>query len=120
MLTAIFTWIGGTPTVLIPFGGAGICLFIAGLSGKLMFSFVVGYCFKEGNDLISLHFRHLFIPLMEAGFSRVVATTAVFFISAFFHEFLVSVPLRTFKTWAFMGMMGQVTRIRISSIKNML
>lgn len=32
----------------------------------------------------------------------------VFFISAFFHEYLVSVPLKTFKIWAFMGMMGQV------------
>lgn len=55
-----------------------------------------------------LKFRHLFIPLIEAGYTRVTATIAVFFISAFFHEFLVSVPLRTFKTWAFMGMMGQV------------
>ncbi|XP_034244608.1 diacylglycerol O-acyltransferase 1 [Thrips palmi] len=58
--------------------------------------------------------RHLFIPLIEAGYTRVTATIAVFFISAFFHEFLVSVPLRTFKTWAFMGMMGQVPLSLIS------
>lgn len=58
--------------------------------------------------------RHLYIPLIEAGHTRVIATTAVFFISAFFHEFLVSVPLRTFKTWAFMGMMGQVPLSLIS------
>lgn len=43
------------------------------------------------------------------GYSRTAAGVAVFFVSAFFHEYLVSVPLRTFKTWAFMGMMGQVS-----------
>lgn len=43
------------------------------------------------------------------GYSRTAANVAVFFVSAFFHEYLVSVPLRTFKTWAFMGMMGQVS-----------
>jgi hypothetical protein len=53
-------------------------------------------------------FRHLYVPLVEMGYSRTTASVAVFFVSAFFHEYLVSVPLRTFKTWAFMGMMGQV------------
>ena len=53
-------------------------------------------------------FRHLYIPLVEMGYSKTVASVAVFFVSAFFHEYLVSVPLRTFKIWAFMGMMGQV------------
>ncbi|KAK9510109.1 hypothetical protein O3M35_004962 [Rhynocoris fuscipes] len=52
--------------------------------------------------------RHLYIPLVEQGFSKTFASTSVFFISAFFHEYLVSVPLRTFKIWAFMGMMGQI------------
>ncbi|XP_021917601.1 diacylglycerol O-acyltransferase 1 [Zootermopsis nevadensis] len=52
--------------------------------------------------------RHLYIPLVEMGYSRTAAGVAVFFVSAFFHEYLVSVPLRTFKTWAFMGMMGQI------------
>jgi diacylglycerol O-acyltransferase 1 len=36
------------------------------------------------------------------------ASVVVFFVSAFFHEYLVSVPLKTFKVWAFMGMMGQI------------
>ncbi|XP_049788259.1 diacylglycerol O-acyltransferase 1 [Schistocerca cancellata] len=52
--------------------------------------------------------RHLYLPLVEMGYGRTVASLMVFFVSAFFHEYLVSVPLRTFKTWAFMGMMGQV------------
>lgn len=43
------------------------------------------------------------------GYSRNTASVLVFFISAFFHEYLVSVPLKTFKIWAFMGMMGQVS-----------
>uniref|UniRef100_T1HID0 O-acyltransferase n=1 Tax=Rhodnius prolixus TaxID=13249 RepID=T1HID0_RHOPR len=52
--------------------------------------------------------RHLYIPMVEQGFSKNFASITVFFISAFFHEYLVSVPLRTFKIWAFMGMMGQI------------
>jgi len=52
--------------------------------------------------------RHLYIPLVNLGYSKRLASTTVFFISAFFHEYLVSIPLRTFKTWAFMGMMGQI------------
>lgn len=53
-------------------------------------------------------FRHLYIPIVEMGYSKTTASVTVFFISAFFHEYLVSVPLKTFKIWAFMGMMGQI------------
>ncbi|XP_020279566.1 diacylglycerol O-acyltransferase 1 [Pseudomyrmex gracilis] len=52
--------------------------------------------------------RHLYIPIVEMGYGKTTASVTVFFISAFFHEYLVSVPLKTFKTWAFMGMMGQI------------
>ncbi|XP_044588980.1 diacylglycerol O-acyltransferase 1 [Cotesia glomerata] len=52
--------------------------------------------------------RHLYIPVVEMGYSKKTASVTVFFISAFFHEYLVSVPLKTFKIWAFMGMMGQI------------
>lgn len=52
--------------------------------------------------------RHLYIPIVEMGYGKTTASVTVFFISAFFHEYLVSVPLKTFKIWAFMGMMGQV------------
>ncbi|KAL4234461.1 Diacylglycerol O-acyltransferase 1 [Mactra antiquata] len=52
--------------------------------------------------------RHLYKPLLRRGHSKLTASVAVFFLSAFFHEYLVSVPLHMFKLWAFMGMLGQV------------
>ncbi|KAK9709761.1 MBOAT, membrane-bound O-acyltransferase family [Popillia japonica] len=52
--------------------------------------------------------RHLYIPLVGMRYGKLFASVAVFFVSAFFHEYLVSVPLKTFKVWAFMGMMGQI------------
>ncbi|ODM96870.1 Diacylglycerol O-acyltransferase 1 [Orchesella cincta] len=52
--------------------------------------------------------RHLYIPVMKNTNSRTLAITITFFISAFFHEYLVSVPLRTYKIWAFCGMMAQI------------
>lgn len=55
------------------------------------------------------------------GYGKMGASIAVFFVSAFFHEYLVSVPLKTFKVWAFMGMMGQLPLSYISKYleKNM-
>lgn len=58
--------------------------------------------------------RHLYIPLVDKGYSRMVASTMVFLFSAFFHEYLVSVPLKMFKTWAFMGMMAQMPLSHLS------
>jgi len=52
--------------------------------------------------------RHLYKPLLRRGFSRFQASTAVFFVSAFFHEYLVSVPLKMFRIWAFSGMLAQI------------
>ncbi|CRL01570.1 CLUMA_CG014426, isoform A [Clunio marinus] len=52
--------------------------------------------------------RHLYIPIVDMGYNKTVASIIVFFVSAFFHEYLVSVPLKTFKIWAFMGMMAQI------------
>ncbi|KAG7282209.1 hypothetical protein CRUP_034956 [Coryphaenoides rupestris] len=52
--------------------------------------------------------RHFYKPLLRAGFSKMASQSAVFFLSAFFHEYLVSVPLRMFRFWAFMGMMAQL------------
>ncbi|XP_020793055.2 diacylglycerol O-acyltransferase 1b [Boleophthalmus pectinirostris] len=52
--------------------------------------------------------RHFYKPLIKRGFSKIVSQSAVFFLSAFFHEYLVSVPLRMFRLWAFMGMMAQL------------
>ncbi|KAL0274082.1 UNVERIFIED_CONTAM: hypothetical protein PYX00_006598 [Menopon gallinae] len=58
--------------------------------------------------------RHLYIPLVELGYTKGTAGLAVFFISAFFHEYLVSVPLKTFKYWAFLGMMWQLPMSHLS------
>ncbi|KAM6968135.1 diacylglycerol O-acyltransferase 1b [Aplochiton taeniatus] len=52
--------------------------------------------------------RHFYKPMLQMGVSKWVGQSAVFFASAFFHEYLVSVPLRMFRLWAFMGMMAQL------------
>ncbi|XP_071036199.1 diacylglycerol O-acyltransferase 1 isoform X2 [Parasteatoda tepidariorum] len=52
--------------------------------------------------------RHLYKPMLRFGFTRRQAAIAVFFVSAFFHEYLVSVPLKMFKLWAFFGMLAQL------------
>jgi len=65
---------------------------------------------------VLVRFRHLYIPIIEMGYGKNTASVTVFFISAFFHEYLVSVPLKTFKIWAFMGMMGQVRAPRAYAV----
>ncbi|XP_012590422.1 PREDICTED: diacylglycerol O-acyltransferase 1-like, partial [Condylura cristata] len=40
-------------------------------------------------------FRHFYKPMLRRGSSKWLARTGVFLASAFFHEYLVSVPLRT-------------------------
>lgn len=59
--------------------------------------------------------RHLYVPLMSLGLSRCQASAAVFFVSAFFHEYLVSVPLKMFRMWAFTGMLIQLPWARFVS-----
>ncbi|XP_074058253.1 diacylglycerol O-acyltransferase 1 [Macrotis lagotis] len=52
--------------------------------------------------------RHFYKPVLKMGVSRWMAKSGVFLASAFFHEYLVSVPLRMFRLWAFTGMMAQL------------
>nr|CDS25260.2 hypothetical transcript [Hymenolepis microstoma] len=52
--------------------------------------------------------RHIYKPLLIRGFTRFMASCVVFFVSAFFHEFMVSVPLKMPRMWAFLGMLGQL------------
>ncbi|XP_054446619.1 diacylglycerol O-acyltransferase 1 [Pteronotus mesoamericanus] len=52
--------------------------------------------------------RHFYKPMLRRGYSKWVASTGVFLASAFFHEYLVSIPLRMFRLWAFTGMMAQI------------
>jgi len=58
--------------------------------------------------------RHLYKPLLQAGRSKTTAMLIVFFTSAFFHEYLISVPLRLFKVWGFLGMMVQAPLFPVS------
>ncbi|KAL7990231.1 hypothetical protein Chor_010585 [Crotalus horridus] len=51
---------------------------------------------------------HFYKPLMKKGAAKWTGHVAVFLASAFFHEYLVSVPLKMFRLWAFMGMMAQI------------
>ncbi|XP_001639351.2 diacylglycerol O-acyltransferase 1 isoform X1 [Nematostella vectensis] len=52
--------------------------------------------------------RHLYKPMIRRGYSNFQAQIAVFMLSAFFHEYLVSVPLRMIKLWSFSAMIGQL------------
>lgn len=52
--------------------------------------------------------RHLYKPMLMQGYTKTQANIAVFLFSAFFHEYLVSVPLRMFRLWAFSGLLMQV------------
>lgn len=52
--------------------------------------------------------RHVYVPLLKKGFSKIAGMIVVFLISALFHEYLVSVPLNMFGGMAFMGMLMQV------------
>ncbi|EDQ89779.1 uncharacterized protein MONBRDRAFT_20830 [Monosiga brevicollis MX1] len=69
----------------------------------------VTYFWKNWN--IPVHkwaVRHVYRPLVGQGFSKLQAQLAVFFLSAVFHELLVSVPLCMFRMWAFTAMAMQV------------
>lgn len=55
--------------------------------------------------------RHVYLPLLNQDrvkFNRFWASTVVFLLSAFYHEYLVSVPLNMFRLWAFGGMIAQL------------
>lgn len=52
--------------------------------------------------------RHVYKPMISAGYGRLAAAVAVFGISAFFHELVISIALHTVKLWAFSAMLMQV------------
>lgn len=58
--------------------------------------------------------RHVFVPMMQARYSKGTAGVAVFLISAALHEYLVSIPLHMYKIGVFLGMMTQVPLVYIS------
>uniref|UniRef100_H2YCG6 O-acyltransferase n=1 Tax=Ciona savignyi TaxID=51511 RepID=H2YCG6_CIOSA len=56
--------------------------------------------------------RHCYKPLLSIGCPKFAAQVSVFLLSAFFHEYLVSIPLHMFKAWAFFGMTMQVRLVQ--------
>ncbi|XP_038616146.1 diacylglycerol O-acyltransferase 1 [Tachyglossus aculeatus] len=52
--------------------------------------------------------RHFYKPALKRGMNKWLAQMGVFLASAFFHEYLVSVPLRMFRLCIFTGMMAQI------------
>lgn len=59
--------------------------------------------------------RHVYEPMLRNNFSKFQASCFVFFCSAFFHEYVVSVPLRMIKPWAFLSMLMQVPLAVVTS-----
>lgn len=47
---------------------------------------------------------------MQAKYSKLTASLAVFVLSAALHEYLVSIPLHMYKIGVFLGMMVQVSQ----------
>jgi len=60
--------------------------------------------------------KHVFFPAINSGIGKSGAVSIVFFVSAAFHELLVSVPCHTFRLWAFFGMMGQLPLIKLTAL----
>ncbi|XP_006879479.1 PREDICTED: diacylglycerol O-acyltransferase 1 [Elephantulus edwardii] len=59
--------------------------------------------------------RHFYKRMLRWGASKWMARMGVFLASAFFHEYLVSIPLRMFRLWAFTGMMVQIPLAWVTS-----
>jgi len=55
--------------------------------------------------------RHLYNPMLRFGSPKIVATFAVFFFSAVFHEVIISTPFHFYTLHVFLGMMMQAPLI---------
>ncbi len=58
--------------------------------------------------------RHIYIPMRAKGYGPIQAQIVIFAISAFFHEYLVSIPTHSVQGWAFILMVSQVPMIILS------
>jgi diacylglycerol O-acyltransferase-1 len=58
--------------------------------------------------------RHLYFPCVRMGLSKTSATLVIFFVSAIFHEVLISIPFHMIRPWAYLGMMGQLPLVWIT------
>lgn len=59
--------------------------------------------------------RHIYIPLRARGYSTQQAQIAIFALSAFFHEYLVSIPTHSIQIWAFAAMLFQIPLISLTN-----
>ncbi|EGG18096.1 diacylglycerol O-acyltransferase 1 [Cavenderia fasciculata] len=60
----------------------------------------------------------IYTPMRRRGLSKNMGYFMCFFVSAIFHELVISVPFQTFKLWAFFGIMSQMVLIALT--KNQL
>lgn len=60
--------------------------------------------------------RHLYKPLLKAKYSKTSANLIVFAFSAFFHEYLISVPMKMLRFYAFGGMILQFPLVFLSGL----
>eukprot|EP00088_Acartia_fossae_P058430 TRINITY_DN6847_c0_g1_i29.p1 TRINITY_DN6847_c0_g1~~TRINITY_DN6847_c0_g1_i29.p1 ORF type:complete len:399 (-),score=36.44 TRINITY_DN6847_c0_g1_i29:314-1510(-) len=58
--------------------------------------------------------RHVYKPMLATGFSKSVAMSSVFLLSALLHEYLISVPLRMFHLGVALGMLAQIPLVHLS------
>ena len=59
--------------------------------------------------------NHLYLPVVQAGWSKLQAMIVVFLCSAALHEYLISTTLRIFGYTAFIAFLGQALLCRLSS-----
>jgi len=79
-------------------------------------STTLGYFWRTWN--LPVHnwmLQNIYIPLLNRGYSKSKAGFACFFVSAVFHEVLISVPFGTLKMWAFMAIIVQMPLIEVTN-----
>lgn len=59
--------------------------------------------------------RHIYFPAIRFGISKTSATFIIFLLSAIFHEVIISIPFRTVKVYAFLGMLAQAPLVVLAS-----
>ena len=64
--------------------------------------------------------RHLYYPSIRLGISKKFAVYIAFFFSAFFHEFIISLPFRRISFHAFLGMLLQAPLVPVTRKLNAL
>ena len=75
----------------------------------------LGYFWRTWN--LPVHrwmLQNIYKPMLCRNYSSTTAGFVCFFISAVFHEVVVSVPFRTLKLWAFLAMLSQLPLIFIT------